>query len=367
MRTCACGESLMGEKVKVSISIDKEVYNKSHSLGINVSKACENYLKTLNQTIEQANDPNKVFGEAFSEEKGSWCGRRDLNPGRQRGRDEIKEIDWEKFRKFCENGNCESHAQQLYSNAERFHEALLKHDLSVVRDLGDGMRPGALKGLSALSKFLGCYDDFKDLKKQYGLKWSGKSADDIFIERLTNVEDSGEIWEWVRSVKQARSDLTDFMDLMSISGLRYIEGINSYNLIIKLSREGKIGSYYSVEKESLEHFRFKETFIRRSKKAFVSFAPGELITRIAGQELFTSADAVQKLVQKKGLPLRFSDIRENHGTFMTKYLKPSEIDFLHGRVTANVFMQHYFNPALIADLKARAFEGIREIQEKVKA
>jgi hypothetical protein len=28
-------------------------------------------------------------------------------------------------------------------------------------------------------------------------------------------------------------------------------------------------------------------------------------------------------------------------------------------------MQHYFNPSLIADLKTRAFQGIKEIQEKI--
>jgi hypothetical protein len=66
------------------------------------------------------------------------------------------------------------------------------------------------------------------------------------------------------------------------------------------------------------------------------------------------------------LPLRFGDIREAHGTFMTKFLKESEINFLHGRVTASIFMANYFNPALIADLKSRAFQGIAEIQEKVK-
>ena len=55
---------------------------------------------------------------------------------------------------------------------------------------------------------------------------------------------------------------------------------------------------------------------------------------------------------------------EAHATFMTKFLKKEEIDFLHGRVTSGVFMQHYFNPALIADLKTRAFQGITEILEK---
>ncbi len=73
-------------RVKVSVLIDKEILEKSHNLGINVSKACENYLRMLNNTIEGTNKGNAVFGEAFSAEKGSWCGRRDLNPGRQRGR-----------------------------------------------------------------------------------------------------------------------------------------------------------------------------------------------------------------------------------------------------------------------------------------
>ncbi|MCX8151407.1 MAG: integrase, partial [Candidatus Bathyarchaeota archaeon] len=102
------------------------------------------------------------------------------------------------------------------------------------------------------------------------------------------------------------------------------------------------------------------------KKAFVSFVPADLVMAMAEREVLTSADEVQKLVQKRGLPLRFSGIREVHGTFMTRYLKPSEIDFLHGRVSSSVFMKHYFNPALIGDLRERVFKGVSEILEKVK-
>ena len=50
---------------------------------------------------------------------------------------------------------------------------------------------------------------------------------------------------------------------------------------------------------------------------------------------------------------------------MTKYLKDNEIDFVHGRVTSNVFMRNYFNPSLISDLKERALQAIDEIQEKI--
>ncbi len=70
-------------------------------------------------------------------------------------------------------------------------------------------------------------------------------------------------------------------------------------------------------------------------------------------------------VKKKGLKLRFSDIREAHASFMTKYLKQPEIDFIHGRVTTNIFMANYFNPALICDLKERVFNAVKEIQNKI--
>ena len=98
---------------------------------------------------------------------------------------------------------------------------------------------------------------------------------------------------------------------------------------------------------------------------FVSFVPKELINRISLNEKLTSKDAVIKKVKSQGLKSRFGDIRELHGTFMTKYLKESEINFIHGRVTANIFMRNYFNPALISDLKQRTFKAIAEIQNKI--
>ncbi len=346
-------------KRKVTINIDQDVYEQAKKLGVNVSQACTNYLKTLNNQILATLNQNELSLTSVSFTKERECGRRDLNPGRQRGR----EIDWDAFREFVEKDHRPRVSRQLVSYALRFQDCLLTHDFSVIRDLDDTLRPNAMKGLSVLAKFLGCYDEFKQLIKNHDLKWKGKSADDIFIERLTNVEDPEEIWMWIRAVKKERPELTEFLDFMAVTGLRLIEAFNSYNLIIRLKAEGKLDSYYVAD--ILEHFRFKEIFIRKSKKAFVSFVPQELVNSIATKQLFVSTDAIQKLIQKRGLQLRFADIREAHGTLMTKYLKKEEIDFLHGRVTSSVFMQHYFNPALISDLKMRVFQGIHEINEKI--
>ena len=192
-----------------------------------------------------------------------------------------------------------------------------------------------------------------------------KSSEELVIDRLTKVQNPNEVFEWIKQVKQARIELSDFMDFMAISGLRLVEAVESYNLIVKLAREGKLSEYYNEEKEALEHFRFKEIFLRKSKKAFVSFIPKEFVERIALNDPLPSTDAIQARVKKAGLKLRFSDIREAHASFMTKYLKQPEIDFIHGRVTTNIFMANYFNPALICDLKERIFNAVKEIQNKI--
>jgi intergrase/recombinase len=146
------------------------------------------------------------------------------------------------------------------------------------------------------------------------------------------------------------------MDLLAVTGLRLNEVVESHNLIIDLSGQGRLGEYYKADRRVLEHFRFKETFIRGSKKVFISFVPAELVDRIIrGQRL--DYCRFQKPVARKLGGVRFADVRELHGTLMTKWLRESEIDFLHGRVSSSVFMRHYFNPAWIGDLEDRALDG----------
>ena len=72
------------------------------------------------------------------------------------------------------------------------------------------------------------------------------------------------------------------------------------------------------------------------------------------------------MIRKRGLKMRFLDMRETHGTLATKNLKDNEIDFLHGRVTSGVFTKNYFNPSLIKNLKTRAQRMMDEIQEKIR-
>ena len=144
--------------------------------------------------------------------------------------------------------------------------------------------------------------------------------------------------------------------------MRLNEAIKSWNLIHRLERKNKLSEYYNEQNEALEHFRFKDLFIRRSKKAFISFVPKIFIERIVGYErLGNSNNCIRKRLKNAGLNMRFHDVRKAHATILTKYLRQPEIDFIQGRVSSSIFMANYFNPALISDLKERVFKGINEI------
>jgi hypothetical protein len=236
----------------------------------------------------------------------------------------------------------------------------LRYDFSELNEFPIAKKRHTLAALSNLSKFLGMYEDFKKLLKDYGLKWENVKAEDLMISRLTKFETRGSVIAWTKIVKEEWPCFRAFMDFINVSGLRCVEAIQSYNLIIELSRQGRLSDYYNAEKEILEHFRFKQLFIRNNKKAFVSIIPRVLIHRVSLSERITLAQITNR-IKRKGLKPRFNDIREYYAC-MTRHLSQSEIDFLQDRISGSVFMRNYFNPALISDLKEKVFKTIEELQ-----
>jgi intergrase/recombinase len=250
--------------------------------------------------------------------------------------------------------------------AKKYAHCLFNRNFSTLKLLTDSQRVHAMKALSALSKFAGIYETFKGLVKNYGLKWSTKTSSDLIIERLIKTTNPNEIFDWVNQVITTIPELTDFMTLIAITGMRYNETVECYNLIIKLSKEGRLDEYYNSDREILEHYRFKDIFIRNSKKLFLSFIPRELIYRISHNSQI-EWNATKKKVSNRVGCLRFADIREFHGSFTTKWLRQPEIDFLHGRCSANVFMINYFNPTWITDLKERTFKAMAAIESSLNS
>ena len=275
-------------------------------------------------------------------------------------------VDWNAFKEWLSKDKSEHYARDLWNYAKHYQHCLFNGDLSEIALLSEGKRRMVLASLSNLAKFLGVYNQWKTSVQRYGIKWiEAETKDKRIIQRLTKAVDVNDVYEWIRNVKKNRSELTVFMDFMAITGLRLVEAVSSYNLIIKLAKENRLNEYYDSDREVLEHYKFRKLFLRKGKKALISFVPKALIEKIAESTSVKTASCIDKAVRNSGLHSRFSDLREFHGTIMTKYLKQNEIDFLHGRIGTTTFMQNYYNPLWINDLKQRVFKGIREIQNKL--
>ncbi len=177
----------------------------------------------------------------------------------------------------------------------------------------------------------------------------------------TGSERTSDLFNWVKKVKNEIPDFSTFMDFTVATGLRLGEAIESYKLIVELSEQNKLNEYYNAERCVLEHFRFKSIFIRRTKKAFMSFASNELIERVRESGFKPTNDIIRKRIQRRKLKLCFPDLRELWASRAVRHLSQPEIDFLQGRVSASVFMRNYFNPAWISDLKKRAIKNVNKL------
>jgi len=139
-------------------------------------------------------------------------------------------IEWKAFESWLKKELRPKTAYDRLYYARKFYQCLMNRDLKPLLDLSRDKQVHCMAALSSLSKFSGVHGEFLKLVKDYGLKWSVRS-DDLIIARLTKTTNSNEVFEWIRQVKESCSDLTDFMDFMAISGLRYDEAFESYNLI----------------------------------------------------------------------------------------------------------------------------------------
>jgi len=174
---------------------------------------------------------------------------------------------------------------------------------------------------------------------------------------------SSDLSEWLQQVKPVlRVNENLQLSFLRATGLRASEGVAAFNLIIEYSKRGKL-SEYLTETGVLEHFRFKETFIRGTKNCFVSVVPRELIAEIAKSEP-VSYLAIIKRFQRKGMKSRIGELRDFYGTFMLSHgLLREEIDLLQGRVGKSIFARFYWSPSF-AELQSRIKKALEKMRSE---
>jgi hypothetical protein len=139
--------------------------------------------------------------------------------------------------------------------AKRYAILLSTGKLDSLLQLPPHSRLHAMKGLTALSKYLGCYDSWLQTRKRYNLKWTTGEESLQALHRY--FDDSLSFDVMLQKVKEMIRLLGGFMGQIVkfavLTGLRPSEAVESVRLL--------------SERQALEHFRFPSVFLRKTKKA----------------------------------------------------------------------------------------------------
>ena len=127
----------------------------------------------------------------------------------------------------------------------------------------------------------------------------------------------------------------------TITRLRPTEACHSIKLI-----QTDLDNYLNKDSMMLEHFKYPEQFIRKTKHAFVSIVDDSIIdlSLNVSQRTYNST---RMLLRKQDIEMHMAYCRKIFATYLRNNgIQPEIIDLLQGHVLKSVFLKHYYQPNL---------------------
>jgi intergrase/recombinase len=125
-------------------------------------------------------------------------------------------------------------------------------------------------------------------------------------------------------------------------GLRPAEVIESVKLI---NRQQTLGTYYNQDRQTLEHFRFPDIFLRHTKKAYISFVTPEILQLVKFEPTarIITYNIIRKRLKQVGLSMDLRLCRKLSASHLRQSagIQPEVIDLRQGRVSTSILTRHY--------------------------
>lgn len=150
----------------------------------------------------------------------------------------------------------------------------------------------------------------------------------------------------------------------AITGLRPTEGALSCKLITELSEKDKLDLYLDKDLMMLQHFRFPELFLRKSKNVYISFITPELLRLILETKPRIKYSALDTKIGRLGYDNKTKQLRKFFATNLRNCLPQELIDLLQGRIGQTVFMKFYYKPLLL-DIQQKTIKALQPLQEQL--
>ncbi len=182
------------------------------------------------------------------------------------------------FKQFLESKYAKGYATSIMEHSRKYHPLL--YDVNGILQAKTTARNNIINSLTALSRFLGTYDSFMAQLKSHGIKRSKPDAVQAFT-RIFNSDAHKGLGEWYQNALAVLNENEKlYLRFMMFSGVRAMEGVKSFNLIVDLGAKYK-EEYYTQTIQFLEHFKYPKLFFRSSKNLYVSAVPKELLDKIS--------------------------------------------------------------------------------------
>ncbi len=188
-------------------------------------------------------------------------------------------IDWQQFKQYLLGRRMvPAVVQDRIRYAKQYASVLTSLGIpSDLLQLSPDKRIHAMKALSSLARFTGKTEEWRQMRQQYQLSWStGTEKLDAFTRFFDSSKDLDTMLRWLKeAIRGIPRNYANFLLFCTLTGLRSSECVEAVRLICKPTDK-----YYNPEQSVLQHYRFPDIFIRRTKAVYVSVVNDQII-RIA--------------------------------------------------------------------------------------
>jgi intergrase/recombinase len=125
-----------------------------------------------------------------------------------------------------------------------------------------------------------------------------------------------------------------------------------------------LSNYLNKDLMMLQHFKFPETFLRKSKNAFISFVTPKMLDLVLETKPKINHSTLGTKIKRLGLSIKTKQLRKLHATTLRSQLPQELIDLLQGRISQTVFMKFYYRP-LLEDTRNKTLRAIEPLEKEL--
>jgi intergrase/recombinase len=147
-----------------------------------------------------------------------------------------------------------------------------------------------------------------------------------------------------------------------MTGLRASEAVEAVRLLTLSSKDERV--YYNPEQNMLQHYRFPDLFIRRTKAVYISVVNDEIIGIARGIGKIPTLNALKMAIKHRHLSMQLKYCRKIYASFLRQQgVQPEIIDMLQGRIGKNIFLRHYLTPT--SSYKTEVLQALEKLQKQL--